>query len=390
MYPLPMTIDRARITAGELVVVLSHYDLGVIDSVRRFRGGSRFTPKVLVIASGGAFLLKRRPVPEGDVSRVRFAHQLHVHLASRGFPVPELVRSRSGASLLPTGASPAAGQRGVASGAYELHRFIEGSPYSRARADAAAAGQLLAEFHAISREVDASRAPTLGTFHRRENFAATMTRVRDRFEDPRAHGLCKSLLATYRHAAECADTLGAGASPRGIIHADWHPGNLIFASPPSSHHASSERRIRAVVDFDAVRTGPYITDLANGALQFAVTRRTDIRPAASEPPNDPYQPPSNPDTSAWRIAIDPGLVREFFLGYEQSAREQGGLDLRASAIAQALPYLMAEALIVEAALPIANTGRFGRLDPLSFLAVVDLAATGLCTEARRLSDILSA
>ena len=96
-----MTDIRARITAGELVVVLSHYDLGLIESVSRFRGGSRQSPKVLVVSDRGRFLLKRRAAgagsgaaTDGQTERVAFSHDVALRLIEHGFPVPELIRTR--------------------------------------------------------------------------------------------------------------------------------------------------------------------------------------------------------------------------------------------------------------------------------------------------------
>src|SRR6185295_15528046 len=88
--------SRARITAGELVVVCSHYDLGAIEEVRRFRGGSRLAPKVLISTASGEYLLKRRaPGPSNSPTKVAFTHEVILHLASRGFPVPAIVGTRA-------------------------------------------------------------------------------------------------------------------------------------------------------------------------------------------------------------------------------------------------------------------------------------------------------
>src|SRR6185295_4371231 len=89
--------SRARITAGELVVVCSHYDLGVIEEVRRFRGGSRLAPKVLIKTGTGEYLLKRRaPGAANAPTKVAFTHEVILHLASMGFPVPPIIGTKVG------------------------------------------------------------------------------------------------------------------------------------------------------------------------------------------------------------------------------------------------------------------------------------------------------
>ncbi len=42
--------EHARFDAAELAVVLSHYDLGVIESVTDFSRGSRRSPKVGIVS----------------------------------------------------------------------------------------------------------------------------------------------------------------------------------------------------------------------------------------------------------------------------------------------------------------------------------------------------
>ena len=70
--------------------------------------------------------------------------------------------------------------------------------------------------------------------------------------------------AAFReHAAVRVRETGIAGWPRQIIHSDFHPGNVIFA----------DKGVRAVVDFDSARVGPRAIDVANGALQFSVTRR---------------------------------------------------------------------------------------------------------------------
>src|SRR5215813_62810 len=83
------------IMAGEAAAVCSHYDLGVVHEVRRFRRGSGHSPKVLLKTSKGLFLLKRRggggaggptggEAPQGraDPHRVAISHEAQLYLAS--------------------------------------------------------------------------------------------------------------------------------------------------------------------------------------------------------------------------------------------------------------------------------------------------------------------
>src|ERR1700733_12761413 len=78
--------QRERFGTDELAVVLSHFDLGTIESIGEFARGSRKAPKVLITAEHGRFLLKRRARGKDDPHRVAFCHAIQLELASRQFP----------------------------------------------------------------------------------------------------------------------------------------------------------------------------------------------------------------------------------------------------------------------------------------------------------------
>ena len=62
----PRTGMRESFTVEELAVVLSHFDIGVIESVTEFPRGSRKAPKLLIVSEQGKFLLKRRAGGKND------------------------------------------------------------------------------------------------------------------------------------------------------------------------------------------------------------------------------------------------------------------------------------------------------------------------------------
>ena len=78
--------DREKFAPDELAIVLSHYDLGIIDSIKEFSRGSRKAPKLLVRCDKGEFLLKRRAHGKDDPFKVAFSHALQLYLASKQFP----------------------------------------------------------------------------------------------------------------------------------------------------------------------------------------------------------------------------------------------------------------------------------------------------------------
>ena len=360
-----MADPRARVTTGELVVVLSHYDLGVIESVSRHRGGSRQSPKVLIVSDRGRFLLKRRAEPPGlspeaSVQRLAFSHEIARRLAEEKFPIAELVPAKQDGRTAVR----------IGSHVYELFRFVQGERYDRRPDSAYEGGHLLGRFHAILAGWSPGPDAPTGTFHNRAQFAERLQAARDKIDDPRCRPVIRGMGDLYAQGAEAAERLGVSREAQQIIHSDWHPGNMIFRAPPG-------HRIAAVVDLDSARMGPAIVDVANGALQFAAMR-SYASPDDSRADEGGVVHPHDPH--AWRIALDPVLFAAFCAGY----RSSGCPALETAQNREAVPWLMAEAIIVEAVLPVANTGVFGRLEALPLLALVEKTASSIITEKERL------
>ena len=61
---------REKFGAEELAIVLSHFDIGIIDSIVEFPRGSRKAPKLLIVCDHGKFLLEA-PRTAGRTIRLR-------------------------------------------------------------------------------------------------------------------------------------------------------------------------------------------------------------------------------------------------------------------------------------------------------------------------------
>ena len=100
----------------------------------------------------------------------------------------------------------------------------------------------------------------------------------------------------------------------------------------------------AVIDYDTARLQQRVIDLANGALQFSILGGAG-------------------DPKEWPEYLDRTRFKRFMRGYDM-------VNVITVAELKAVPFLMCEAMIAEAVLPIAARGRFGRLDGYSFLVMV--------------------
>ena len=347
---LMIRYDRKKFTAEELSLCLSHYDLGVIHSVREFPRGSRRAPKVLIEAERGRVLFKRRAHGKDRQEKVAFTHEIQLHLAAFSFPLPHLIRTRDeGHSMLVHGGH-----------VYEMFEFMEGEGYDGSLDATEHAGTLLGQYHKLLEDFESSYRTPTGGYH---DAAAINDLVRNTVASlplenrPPAEEITSTVGAirqTYLAAARRANELGLGEWQHQIVHGDWHPGNMLF-------HGGM---VAAVIDYDAAREQPRVLDVANGALQFSIIGGGN-----------------DPDT--WPDFADETRFARFLHGYH-------AVDPLSAGELQAIPYLMCEAIIAEAVLPIATTGSFGRIEGFPFLRMVQRKTNWMLDNAERLSRVLEA
>lgn len=323
-----------RFETGELAIVCSHFDLGIIHEIKAFHRGSKRSPKVVIKTQGRDVLLKRRAPGRDDPARVDLAHQIQEHVVRKKFPAPAIIPTREGKSWLTW-----------RSRVYELFEYVRGTPYEPGEASAEDAGRALAWFHRLVGDLRPASAPTGGGYHRHPSTARLFERLAAR--DVTFRNLARRLGSAYDAACERADRAGLPSWPTHVIHGDWHPGNMIHRT----------QRVVAVVDYDAARQAQRMIDVANGALQFSIDR-------------------TGRDPDAWADDLPLERIGAFIRGYdgvEHSVLSQAEL--------QALPWLMIEALIVESVGPVAMTGNFGGLDGFKFLEAVHRRVQWLSTRA---------
>ncbi len=355
--------ERDRFAADELAVVLSHYDLGVIESITEFSRGSRRSPKVGIVSSRGKFLLKRRAPGRDTRLRIDFAHQLQSFLAGRGFPLPKLV-------------SPVTNDEAVVTRGdfvYELFEYVGGQAFRSGLRETGHAGETLALFHELVRQFTPPADCPHGDYHDAVGVRGGLNVIPAALnnaggmpaptlaaavpDDPatrtppgRERGCTECtqfLFDAYDQASEAVDQLGLASWPEQVIHSDWHPGNMLFR----------DEQVVAVIDYDSARISRRIIDVANGALQFSMISG------------------GHPD--AWPDELDELRFDAFLTGYEQRH------SLTEAELA-ALPNLMIEALIAETVMPIAATGSFGRWQGLGFIQMVGRKVAWLQNHAGRL------
>lgn len=220
-----------RVTESDLALLLADYDLGALKSFVGIEQGVENSNFALTTENGRFVLtLFEKRVVEADLP---FFGSAITHLASRGAPTPSIIADRRGSLFKRVRGKPAV-----------LMSFIEGfQKTSPSAADCRNAGVLNARLRRAA-----------AGFH---------------LQRPNALGLCawKGLAA---HCANGADRAAEGLSalieeelaflsagwpndlPRGLIHADLFPDNVIFDNDTVS----------GVIDFYFACTDSFAYDLA--------------------------------------------------------------------------------------------------------------------------------
>ena len=319
---------REQFSAEELSIVLSHFDIGVIDSIVEFPRGSRKAPKLLIVSEQGKFLLKRRARGKDDPFKVAFTHALQLHLASKQFPLPHLIGTRKDNNSMLQWRN----------GVYELFEYIPGQTYPQTLEGTFDSGRILALYHKLLEEFKSEWQPPSGSYHAAtavdSGLRAISANIPETDENREVTQLLSFLLTTYRASAVKVQSLGIDNWPKQIVLADCHPCNMLFR----------DNRVVAVIDYDSARLLPRIIDVANGSLQFSIIGGDD-------------------DVSKWPDYLDESRFKRFLRGYDE-------VMLLSQAEIRTIPLLMTEALIAEAVFPIAATGSFGKVEGMPFLQMV--------------------
>jgi Ser/Thr protein kinase RdoA (MazF antagonist) len=333
---------REKFSAEELAIVLSHFEIGVLESIVEYPRGSRKAPKLLVTSEQGKYLLKRRARGKDDPFKVAFAHAIQLYLASKQFPLPHLIGTRKeNNSMLQW--------RGAV---YELFEYIPGQGYPQTLESTFDSGRVLALYHKLLLDFKSEWTPPSGSYHAAPAVEQGMRAIEQQVRPESEIGRVLDYLhKSYTHAAETTNAEGIETWPKQIVHADWHAGNMLFR----------DNRVVAVIDYDAARMLPRVLDIANGALQFSIMGGDE-------------------DVSKWPEYLDESRFKRFLRGYDE-------VMLLSSAEVRALPWLMIEALIAEAVFPIAATGSFGRLEGNSFLLMVQRKVHWLQQNAEHLVEL---
>ena len=331
-----------------LATCLSHYDLGIIKSIKPFPAGSRRAPKVVIQSEKGNYLFKRRAPGHDLQAKVAFTHQLQLHLAAQNFPLPHLIGTRDTNNSMLV----------IDEHVYEMFEFIQGKGYDSSLDATFNSGRILGLYHKLLAEFQSDYAPPRGSYHNAPAIHQAIGKTVSSLPlDSRPPGeelpsTVSRIEDTYARCAQQIKDRGMPQWPCQIVHGDWHPGNMLFRN----------KRVVAVIDYDAARVQQRVIDFANGALQFSILGGSE-------------------DPEKWPAYVDVTRFKRFMLGYDS-------VNVITKHEMECVPHLMCEAMIAEGVLPIAATGSFGRIPGYPFLKMIDRKIKWIQENVKVLSSVL--
>lgn len=239
-------------------VIRENYALGRVDTLMNLPSAHQRRHRKLVVNTAmGKFLAKTYRDDPYVLDALRFQHRLSDHLLSNGIPVAKIQPATNGKRIVESD-----------NWALELQQFIEGEPMKVCKETLMISAQALGKFHECCREFP--RPPRDAQMWRfsevpRETFGK-LYEVSLRTGAPSLMNDCCNTIALFlRDAGEMLRSEQRDRFETGLIHGDWHSGNLLFEGD----------RMGAVVDLEFAGDGCYLEDLSYAISNLCI--RTTVR-----------------------------------------------------------------------------------------------------------------
>ena len=215
--------------------------------------------KLLVHMDKGRFLAKTYDRDPTVLDALRFQHRLSDHLDAHGLPIAHIQRARSGKRIVERGGW-----------AIELQVFVEGGLMRITRNSLTIAGDALGRFHEVCSGLPRpDRDARMWRFSEvpRQTFATLFEQAKKEGDPEVAIDCCNRIALFLRDASQELSLEKRKAFENGLIHGDWHVGNLIYR----------DGQLAAIVDLEFAGEGCFLEDLAYGLSNLCVRTSSDAK-----------------------------------------------------------------------------------------------------------------
>jgi Ser/Thr protein kinase RdoA (MazF antagonist) len=241
-------------------VIRDNYGLGRVDRPEPLEGAhQRRHRKLLVNTALGRFLAKTYKRDPYVLDALRFQHRLSEHLLKNGIPVARVQPTTTGVRIVE-----------LDTWALELQAFVEGESMQVSSDTLAISAQALGRFHESCRDFPRpERDAQMWRFSEvpRNSFSSLYEMAKSEGGDANVlNEQCNRIALFLRDAGDALSLEKRSRFETGLIHGDWHSGNLIY----------KDDRLMAVVDLEFAGDGCFLEDLSYAISNLCI--RTTMKP----------------------------------------------------------------------------------------------------------------
>jgi len=254
-----------QLTGLEIVgdVIREHYDLGEVQTPRPLEGThQRRHRKMVVETSAGVFVAKTYKNDPVTIDALYFQHNLSRHLDKNGLPVARIQPTRDGRTFVI-----------LDTWCLELQEFINGHCMFVNSVTLEVSGSALGRFHQVCQGIPVPPRDT-----RKWRFSEVPRETFERFyamalqerNDGIIKGHYENLNLFLKQAGEALDIDKRYAFETGLIHGDWHGGNLLFQGD----------ELKAIIDLEFAGDGCYLEDISYAVSNLCIRTTTSVEKMA--------------------------------------------------------------------------------------------------------------
>ena len=239
-------------------VIRRYYDLGTVELPQQLGDAhQRRHRKLVVNTSAGKFLVKTYKNDPVILDALRFQHRLSDHLTEHAVPVARIQRAKDGKGIVE-----------FETWALELQEFANAEPMEMSVKRLVIAADTLGKFHQVGRDFPCpARDTRMWRFSEvpRSAFAQLYELAKAQGHVAEATDCCNTIALFLHEATKKLDWDARGNFETGLIHGDYHAGNLLFNGDT----------LVAIVDLEFAGSGCYLEDLAYATSNLCIRTATE-------------------------------------------------------------------------------------------------------------------
>ncbi|MBI5092013.1 MAG: phosphotransferase [Candidatus Hydrogenedentes bacterium] len=251
----------SKLSGAEVLAetIREHYDLGRVGLPHEMPDAHQRRHRKLIVETGeGKFLVKTYKRDPHVLDALRFQHRLSDHLAKNDLPVARIQPARNGKRIVEAD-----------TWALELQQFVEGDPMVVTGQTLLVSSKALGRFHEVCRDFPRpERDARMWRFSEvpRASFAKLYERAKEKGDTPIMDDYCNRIALFLKTASEELSYEARSRFETGLIHGDWHSGNLLFR----------DEELVGILDLEFAGDGCYLEDLSYALSNLAI--RTTMKP----------------------------------------------------------------------------------------------------------------